>query len=153
LLSQQVALDTDCGSDAYSISASLVHLLQQVAASGYHFITPTPVTHQRVLAQRDSSGTTLRDIFGWNLPFALDTIAPDLLASMSHADTLQSSGPLLRSTVRIATLDNDVFLHSAYPTLQDTAVFFGPDSYRFDKLLVREKKPVRVFGNMAMLGI
>ena len=135
MLSRQVAIEMDCGSDVYPISASLVHLLQQVAASGYQFITPTPVTHQRVLAQRDPSGTTLRDIFGWNLPFAPDAIAPDLLTAMNHAGILQSSGSLLRSTVRIATLDADAFLHSAYPTTQDTAVFFGPDSYRFARFI------------------
>lgn len=126
-------MDTDSGFQA--ISASLVQLLQQVAASDYRFITPTPVTHQRVLAQRDPSGTTLRDIFGWNLPFAPDAIAPDLLASMSQAGIVQPEGSLLRSTVRIATLDEDVFLHSAYPTTQETAVFFGPDTYRFARFI------------------
>lgn len=126
-------MDTDSGSQA--ISASLIQLLQQVAAGGYRFITPTPATHQRVLAQRDPSGTTLRDIFGWNLPFAPDAIAPDLLASMSQAGILQPEGSLLRSTVRIATLDEDVFLHSAYPTTQETAVFFGPDTYRFARFI------------------
>lgn len=128
-----MAIDTDSGSKA--ISASLVHLLQQVVASGYHFITPTPVTHQRVLAQRGSSGLTSRDIFGWNLPFVPGAIAPGLLALMNQAGILQSEGPLFRSTVRIATLDEDVFLHSAYPTTQDTAVFFGPDTYRFARFI------------------
>lgn len=135
MLSHQAAIDSACGSDVILNSASLVNLLQQVAASGYHFITPTPVTHQRVLAQRDPSGTTLRDIFGWNLPFVPDAIASDLLASMNHAGVLESTGSLLRSTVRMATLDEDIFLHSAYPTTQDTAVFFGPDTYRFARFI------------------
>ena len=136
MLSQQVTIDRAYGPDAYPInSPALVALLQKVAASHYHFITPTPVTHQRMLTQREPIGTTLRDIFGWNLPFAPDAIAPDLLATMNQASILQSSGSLLRSTVRIATLDDDVFLHSAYPTTQDAAVFFGPDSYRFARFI------------------
>jgi methylase of polypeptide subunit release factors len=36
-----------------------------------------------------------------------------------------------RSLVRLSTLDGQLFLHSAYPTLDADAVFFGPDTYRF----------------------
>lgn len=159
MLSQQVAQDSACGADAYPDPAALRRLLQQVADSGYHFITPTPVTHERVLAQRDPNGTTLRDIFGWNLPFAPDALAPDLLASMNEAGVLQSSGALLRSTVRIAKLEEDVFLHSAYPTTQDSAVFFGPDTYRFARFIqqalqtTRWERPVRAGGGIPSLRI
>lgn len=157
MLSQQI--DSAYGADAYPDNAALVHLLQQVAASGYQFITPTPLTHERVLAQRDPNGTTLRDIFGWNLAFAPDAIAPDLLASMNHAGVLQSSGSLLRSSIRIATLDDDVFLHSAYPTTQDSAVFFGPDTYRFARFIqqaletTRWERPISASGDIPSLRI
>jgi methylase of polypeptide subunit release factors len=33
--------------------------------------------------------------------------------------------------VRASTLDGDLFLHSAFPTVSPDAVFFGPDTYRF----------------------
>ena len=37
----------------------------------------------------------------------------------------------LRSAVRIASVESDLFLHSAFPTTEDNSVFFGPDTYRF----------------------
>ncbi len=113
----------------------LVQVLRQVAQSGYQFTTPTPLTHQRALEQRDGAGVTLRDIFGWSLPFAPNSVSPVLLDSMNQANVLQSCRSLLRSAVRIATLDEDAFVHSAYPTTQDAAVFFGPDTYRFARFI------------------
>ncbi len=135
MLSPQIQLECEPDYSHPTHATSLVQVLQQVADSGYQFITPTPLTHQRVIGQRVGAGMTLRDIFGWNLPFAPDAVVPALLEAMNQADILQSSGPLLRSAVRIATLNEDVFLHSAYPTTQDTAVFFGPDTYRFARFI------------------
>jgi methylase of polypeptide subunit release factors len=115
---------------------SAAGLLQQVAATGYRFTTTTPLTHQRVLARRGrEAGITLRDIFGWNLPFEADAVPAALLAEMAHAGILGRSGPLWRSTVRIATIDDDLFFHSAYPTVEANAVFFGPDTYRFVRFI------------------
>jgi hypothetical protein len=39
------------------------------------------------------------------------------------------------SAVRFATLDDQLFVHSAYPTVEDAAVFFGPDTYRFARFV------------------
>jgi SAM-dependent methyltransferase len=111
-------------------------LLRQVAATGYRFTTVTPLTHQRVLARRGREpGATLRDIFGWNLPFEARTVPPELLAAMEHAGVVARTGSLLRSTVRIASLGDDLFLHSAYPTVEENAVFFGPDTSRFARFI------------------
>ncbi|HUS27403.1 MAG TPA: methyltransferase, partial [Kofleriaceae bacterium] len=38
---------------------------------------------------------------------------------------------LMRSSVRFSTLGAGLYVHSAYPTLDENAVFFGPDTYRF----------------------
>lgn len=138
MLSAQIQLESESPCDAHfhpTDMMPLVQVLQQVRHSGYQFVTPTPLTHQHALEKRDGAGVTLRDIFGWNLPFAPASVTPQLLDSMNQADILQSCGALLRSAVRIATLDKDVFLHSAYPTTQDTAVFFGPDTYRFARFI------------------
>jgi methylase of polypeptide subunit release factors len=117
-------------------SARLACLLAAVAATDYRFITPTPLTHQRVLDHRGSvTGTTLRDVFGWSLPFNPAAIAPDLLALMHDAGVLRTCGPLQRSSVRISSIDDDLFLHTAYPTVQEDAVFFGPDTYRFVRFI------------------
>ena len=111
-------------------------VLHQVAAAGYRFTTTTPLTHHRVLARRGrEAGTTLRDIFGWNLPFEGGAVAAELLAGMETAGILERAGSLWRSTVRIASIDDDLFLHSAYPTLEANAVFFGPDTYRFARFI------------------
>jgi SAM-dependent methyltransferase len=117
-------------------TAGLARLLHAVAATGYRFITPTPLTHQRVLEHRGPvTATSLRDIFGWSLPFDVASVATDLLALMDDAGVLSSSGQWLRSSVRISSIDDDLFLHTAYPTLQEDAVFFGPDTYRFARFI------------------
>jgi methylase of polypeptide subunit release factors len=52
-------------------------------------------------------------------------------------ELLQASGELRehgegwRSMIRASTLDDALFFHSAYPTSEGDAVFFGPDTYRF----------------------
>ncbi|CAF4084292.1 unnamed protein product [Adineta steineri] len=40
-----------------------------------------------------------------------------------------------QSLVRISSLDGELFLHCAYPTLADESVFFGPDTYRFARAI------------------
>jgi methylase of polypeptide subunit release factors len=35
----------------------------------------------------------------------------------------------------VSCIDDDLFVHSAYPTTQDNAVFFGPDTYRFARFI------------------
>ncbi|MCG3031628.1 class I SAM-dependent methyltransferase, partial [Pseudomonas aeruginosa] len=36
---------------------------------------------------------------------------------------------------RVSSLGEQLFVHSAFPTLAADAVFFGPDTYRFDRLI------------------
>lgn len=114
-------------------------VLRHLAGSGYRFITPTPLTHQRVLARRGQQlGFTLRDIFGWNMPFTLascDAMTRELLAAMRGAGVLQIRGDVMHSSLRVSSLGDDLLLHSAFPTTQDDAVFFGPDTYRFARFV------------------
>lgn len=140
--------------------AALTELLQFLRVSGYEFITPTPCTHQRVLAHRSGQhATSLRDIFGWNLPFSatqLDLKMPaQILDGLRAADLVQERGNDLQATVRVSSFASDLFAHSAFPTVQDNAVFFGPDTYRFARFIRqalvlplqrahREDKPLRV---------
>jgi methylase of polypeptide subunit release factors len=37
--------------------------------------------------------------------------------------------------VRASTLEGELFLHSAFPTVSSAAVFFGPDTYRFARAI------------------
>jgi len=129
-------------------------VLRQVAATGYRFTTVTPLTHQRVLARRGREpGATLRDIFGWNLPFEAGTVPPELLAGMEQAGIVRRTGSLLRSTVRIASLGDDLFFHSAYPTVEENAVFFGPDTHRFGRFIRYALNPRKTKQPLRMLDV
>lgn len=109
----------------------LLRLLSYLIAADYQFITPSPATHERILARGDTSHvSSLRDIFGWNKEFRSRDISVLLLELMANAQILRSTHKL-RSAVRIARIENDLFLHSSFPTTDDSSVFFGPDTYRF----------------------
>jgi methylase of polypeptide subunit release factors len=113
--------------DADRALATLIAILK---ANEYHFVTPTPATHARVVSRR-TRARDIRDVFGWSLPFSGDVVGPELSELMFRADIMEQHGELFASRVRISSLGGDLFLHSAYPTTQQDAVFFGPDSYRF----------------------
>ena len=118
-------------------SDSLANVLCHVGDTGYRFTTTTPLTHQRLLDYRGGEpGTTLRDVFGWNLPFLAGAVPPDLLDLMTRAGILVRRGAFLKSALRIASLDDLLFAHSAFPTTDQAAVFFGPDTYRFVRFVL-----------------
>jgi methylase of polypeptide subunit release factors len=111
---------------------ALLHLLQALNARGYHFVTPTPATHARVLARPDRrEARNLADILGWSLPFRPGTLDPELLGLLEAADMISACGAHLRAACRVSSLHGRLFLHSAYPTDTADSVFLGPDSYRF----------------------
>ncbi|WP_340644267.1 methyltransferase [Phenylobacterium sp.] len=111
---------------------ALVALLTALKARNYRFVTPTNDTH-RLVSWRLFQGShhTLRDIFGWTRPFRDGDVEPQILALMRKAGILIQRGHRLTSALRVASVGDDLFLHSAYPPRAKDAVFFGPDSYRF----------------------
>jgi len=112
--------------------AALVSLLKNLSARGYRWTTPTPETQRRVLARPDRQvAADLSGIFGWSLPFAPEIVEPQLLPLMRSGGIVVEHGNLLANTVRVSSLGDLLFLHSAYPTTEGGAVFFGPDNYRF----------------------
>jgi methylase of polypeptide subunit release factors len=119
--------------------SALVALLAALKQRSYRFVTPTPATHERVVA-RKAQARHLRDVFGWNLPFAPDSLDAELIALLERAGALEPAGALLRSRLRAASLGEWLLLHSGFPTSQRDAVFFGPDSYRFANLIRAEAK-------------
>lgn len=123
-----------------TLGKPLVELINNIAALGYRFTTVTPLTHQRFLSRSHGIARDLKDVFGWNLPFAPNILPPLILDLMSKVDLLSEENELLRSRVRISTLDRDYFLHSAYPTVENDAVFFGPDTYRFARFIRQSMK-------------
>ncbi len=115
-------------------SDALRQLLAALSARQYRFVTPTPATHARVIARRQRA-RDLRDIFGWSLPFAADAIDPAIFDLLETSGALARRGDDWASSVRVSSLGDLLFLHSAYPTSASDAVFFGPDSYRFATFL------------------
>ena len=120
---------------------ALVALGQELLRRDYRFTTITPASHHRVAARKHPrSAPSLEDVFGWSRSFQERDLPQDILTLLSDAQALDSSGSELRSTVRFSTLDAQLFVHSAFPTEQGDAVFFGPDTYRFARAL-RESIP------------
>lgn len=128
-------------------------LLKALAARDYHFITPTPATHARVVARVDKQqARDLRDIFGWSLPFAAEDLDGEILQALRDADAVAPAGALLKSRVRASSAQDALFLHSAYPTIEPDAVFFGPDSYRFADFLQEAMGALPSGGRLVDLG-
>jgi methylase of polypeptide subunit release factors len=114
----------------------LAALLQALDQEGYAFTTVTPATHERVLARRPAQvASNLRDIFGWSMSFARDTLPGELLDLLREGGALEERSGVCRSLVRVSSLSGRLFLHSAYPTEEEDSVFFGPDTYRFARFV------------------
>lgn len=119
--------------------AALYELLCLLRAGNYRFVTPTPATHARVISRADRQrARSIEDVLGWSLPFEPDVMPGDLLSCLRSADMVSQTKGGLRSRVRVSSLEDKLFLHSAYPTDSQDAVFFGPDTYRFVSLVTRE---------------
>ncbi|ATO18219.1 methyltransferase small domain protein [Acinetobacter sp. LoGeW2-3] len=113
---------------------ALLYLLNYLKQQKYQFTAITPLSHQRILDRRQSNlnnEITLKDIFGWNLRFKKTNLDPVLFSLLEEHQLLQVQGNQYLSQVRVASLDNELFIHSAFPTMEQDAVFFGPDTYRF----------------------
>ena len=115
---------------------ALLALGQALLRAGYRFITVTPATHRRVNGREANAwATDLRGVFGWSRPFREDTLAPGMLALMRRAGVLKkrdaAQGGGLCATVRASTIGERLYFHSSFPTNDEDAVFFGPDTYRY----------------------
>ena len=115
---------------------ALLNLGRGLKESGYRFITPTPMTHERVFQRLATPlAMDLRDVFGWSMPFDGALLPEAFCEELQQADVIEKHDSLWRSAVRWSSLDDLLFVHSAYPTTQSDAVFFGPDSDRFARLI------------------
>lgn len=130
-------------------AAALLRLHAALRRAGHGFVTPTPATVARVNARADSAeARDLRGALGWSRPFAEGAVPPDVFAALRDGGALAPAGDgLWRSALRASTLDGLLFLHSAYPTTGEDAVFFGPDTHRFADAILRalaeRETPVR----------
>lgn len=103
---------------------------------GYRFTTVTQATHGRVNRRPENAWAhDLRGVFGWSRPFR-DGVLPDALQQRLCAAGLiealpAGDGPGWRALVRASCVGSNLYFHSAWPTSDEDAVFFGPDSYRY----------------------
>lgn len=119
----------------------LLDLLEALAALDYRFVAVTPETHRRVIDRRPGrAALDLRDVFGWSLPFDEGLLPAPVRAALERSATVVRDRGWWRSLVRVASVDDRLFLHSAYPTDSADSVFFGPDSYRYVRFL-RDEVP------------
>lgn len=119
---------------------ALARLLMALHRCEYKFVTPTPSTHARVIKREDrSEAHSLTDVLGWSLPFRESLIDDEILGLLEEAQALERNHDgLWRSTIRVSSLHQHLFLHSAFPCDEQDAVFFGPDSYRFADAIIAE---------------
>lgn len=113
---------------------ALLYLLNFLKDIHYDFIVITPLTHERVFNRKKKISNevkSLKDIFGWNLPFSPEDLDQHLFQLLKNAYLIRPQDKQWLSNVRIASMDDKLFIHSAYPTTETDAVFFGPDTYRF----------------------
>ncbi|MES2885943.1 MAG: class I SAM-dependent methyltransferase [Pseudomonadota bacterium] len=131
-------LDHDALPSAPVHKTALIRLAAWLREQGYAFTTPTPATHARVAARAPQQpAEDLRDVFGWSRCFKAALLPDQVLAWMRQGDVLRASadGESLSCTVRFSTLDDGLFMHSAWPTEGRDAVFFGPETYRFARFV------------------
>lgn len=110
---------------------ALLRLGRMLKETGYRFTTVTPATHERV-NRRPACATAhdVRDVFGWSRPFAAPVLPAETLSLLQAAGAAEQCGELLRSRVRFSSYDDELFVHSAFPTDRPDSVFFGPDTHR-----------------------
>jgi methylase of polypeptide subunit release factors len=127
-----------------SADAALVELLHFLRLQDYRHTAVTPNTHETVVSRPLQRRPGLADILGWNRPFEQADLDPQLFALLERAEALQAANDgTLRTNLRVASLGTDLFVHSAFPTNEKDAVFFGPDTYRFVRFLEAQTPDLR----------
>ena len=117
---------------------ALVQIGSWLRETGYAMVAPTPETHRRVNARPDNAtARDVRGVFGWSRPFEPSLLPEGIVHLLHEAAAVDAAGTLLQSRVRFATLAGELFVHSAYPTLDEDSVFFGPDTSRFASFVSR----------------
>lgn len=130
---------------------ALLDLLALLDARGYGFVAPTPATHARVMA-RGERGAGLRDLLGWSRIVPPESIEADAAALIERSGIVEVRDGGWWSRIRVSRLRGRLFLHSAYPTDSEDAVFFGPDSYRFADFIVEELARDSLCRNVVDIG-
>lgn len=125
-----------------NLLGDLVAIGRHLQAEDYHFTAVSPQTQARMLSRAgDCIGTSLREIFGWNLPFGVGALPRPIFERMRRGGLAVAQHGLLRSVVGFATLNGHLYAHDAYPATSADTVSFGPDIYRFAAALRAQLRP------------
>jgi methylase of polypeptide subunit release factors len=133
---------------------ALTALGRRLRELDYRFTTVTPATHRRVNRRPENAwASELRGVLGWSRPWRGDLLPADiddLLREAGLRDEVEQDGETGRiARVRASTIGQQLYFHSAWPTDDDDAVFFGPDTYRYVAAMKRSlsspllRRPVR----------
>jgi len=133
-------------------SLALIALGRTLQSHGFRFVAITSTTHRRVL-DRLAGPTTLESIFGWNRPFQREALDPIIFDLLEKAEALERATGRFKSRVRFATIGDLLFVHSAFPTAEQDAVFFGPDTYRFVRMLRTSLADLAASGPLRIIDI
>jgi SAM-dependent methyltransferase len=133
---------------------ALLNLGRLLRDRDYRFVTVTPATHRRVNRRAEHAwahGT--RDVLGWSRPYRDGVLPAEIDARLLEAglrvEVGQDSDAGYQARIRASTIGRQLYFHSAWPTDDDDAVFFGPDTYRYVAALKRAlasellRRPVR----------
>jgi methylase of polypeptide subunit release factors len=131
---------------------ALTALGRLLRSAQYRFTAVTPATHRRVL-QHIQGPTTLQSVFGWNRAFEREELEAQILDLLTEAEALEEANGLFRSKVRYATIGDLLFVHSGFPTTEHDSVFFGPDTYRFARLLRSSLADVPVVSALRLIDV
>lgn len=111
---------------------ALLAIVKLLRDEGYQFTTVTPLTQARVNKRPGNEwARDLVGVFGWSCRFRVEQLPDALLGLMGAAGVLHRGPDGLRARIRVSSLGRQLFVHSAYPTLDESSVFFGPDTVRF----------------------
>jgi methylase of polypeptide subunit release factors len=120
-------------------ASALAQLGALLRTQGYRFTTVTPATHRRVNRRPANEWAhDVRGVLGWSRPFLPGVLPGEIEALLDEAGLLADCrGGGRRALVRASTVGDRMYFHSAWPTAEDDAVFFGPDTYRYVAALER----------------
>jgi methylase of polypeptide subunit release factors len=119
-------------------SRALVALGDILQSTGYRFMTVTPATHRRVNRRPENAwARDLRGVLGWSRPFKAGVLPAEVERRLREASLVEPDGEGERALVRASSIGEHLYFHSAWPTCEDDAVFFGPDTYRYVAALHR----------------
>jgi release factor glutamine methyltransferase len=118
------------------IGSPLVELGKLLKLAKYRFVSITPASHARLNARMAGvKARSNRDVFGWSRPFDVNLLPPKWFELLTAANAIEPCEGFFKSKVRYSSLGEDLFVHSAFPTVAADSVFFGPDTYRFARFI------------------